>query len=442
MGKRISVSGNRGSRWALALSIAMLFVLSLSSPALANEEDVGGRFVVTDFIPPIISDVSASPVGTSWATITWVTDKPSTTQVEYGTTTGYGSKTTLVTSLTTGHSVTIRGLLSSTTYHYRVYSTDIGGDTAISDDYTFRTLSAGGGGGGGGAPPAPPPPPGATDVSEFIDINGVFQHSISATPADGMWILTIDAGTIGLTNEGDPLSEIMMVPMKDPPELPEYCSVIGWILDLGPGGATIYPFATLTANYDPGEIPDNVNETNLVIVFWDAGTGKWVQFEDCVIDPTVHTTSSLIRNFGDFALLVCAYPANFTATNLSITPGKVSAGEDVTITVLVTNLGNLTGSCEVTLEIDGEKVATKEVILAGGASQEVTFTIAKEMAGTYLVDVNGLLGSFVVEGAVPEPTPAPTPIPVIFNWPLLWWIIGGFVVVGLVIFFLVRRRAA
>lgn len=38
-----------------------------------------------------------------------------------------------------------------------------------------------------------------------------------------------------------------------------------------------------------------------------------------------------------------------------------------------------------------------------------------------------------------EPTPAPPAEPV--NWPVLWGIIGGVVAVGLLIFFLVRRRS-
>src|SRR5256885_8812612 len=45
-------------------------------------------------------------------------------QVEYGTTTVYGSSTTLNTFLVTSHSINVAGLLPSTTYHYRVKSHD------------------------------------------------------------------------------------------------------------------------------------------------------------------------------------------------------------------------------------------------------------------------------------------------------------------------------
>ena len=47
---------------------------------------------------------------TSGATVTWTTDEPASLQVEYGTTTAYGSATTLDTTLATSHSQPLTGL--------------------------------------------------------------------------------------------------------------------------------------------------------------------------------------------------------------------------------------------------------------------------------------------------------------------------------------------
>ena len=80
---------------------------------------------------------------------------------------------------------------------------------------------------------------------------------------------------------------------------------------------------------------------------------------------------------------------------------------------------------------------TREVTVAAGASETVTFTTSEDKAGTYAVDVNGLTGSFTVKEAAVPPLPPPSPV----NWPLISGIIAGVVVVGLLIFFLVRRRA-
>ncbi len=150
--------------------------------------------------------------------------------------------------------------------------------------------------------------------------------------------------------------------------------------------------------------------------------------------------------------------AIFAFTRLFISPGEVNIGETVTISATVTNSGNASGSYEVTLKINGEVEATKEVTLNAGASEEVTFTTAKDVPGSYSVDVQGLSGSFTVREkpappppAPPPPAPAPPPAPSAppapeeeaepFNLPLIGGIIAGVVIIGLLIFLLVRRKA-
>jgi hypothetical protein len=77
------------------------------------------------------------------ATITWTTDEPADSQVEYGTTTAYGSSTTLDPNKVASHSVPLGGLTAGTTYHYRVKSKDAAGNLATSPDATFSTGSGG-----------------------------------------------------------------------------------------------------------------------------------------------------------------------------------------------------------------------------------------------------------------------------------------------------------
>jgi chitodextrinase len=93
-----------------------------------------------DTTPPVISNLTVAPNGTT-ATITWSTDTPSSSQVVYGTTSSYGSSTTLDTTLVTSHSQTISGLTLGQTYHYSVTSTDGSGNTASSSDATFSEPS-------------------------------------------------------------------------------------------------------------------------------------------------------------------------------------------------------------------------------------------------------------------------------------------------------------
>lgn len=151
-----------------------------------------------------------------------------------------------------------------------------------------------------------------------------------------------------------------------------------------------------------------------------------------------------------FTTLGKAPAAAFTTSNLSVSPSEVNIGESVTISVLVTNTGNLAGSYEVTLKIDDVVVASEGVTLAAGGSETVTFTAAKDTADTYSVDVNGLGGSFtVIEEAAPAPpapaapappappAPAPPP-PSAINWAVVGPIIA--VAVFLAIFLPLRQR--
>jgi NPCBM/NEW2 domain/Purple acid Phosphatase, N-terminal domain len=90
-----------------------------------------------------ISAVQVSGITTTGATISWSTNNPADSQVDYGTTTSYGASTTLNSSLVTSHSQVLSGLTANTTYHYRAKSRDAGGTLVASPDATFTTPAAG-----------------------------------------------------------------------------------------------------------------------------------------------------------------------------------------------------------------------------------------------------------------------------------------------------------
>jgi hypothetical protein len=86
----------------------------------------------------VISNVTATSITSSGATIKWATDQASTSQIQYGTTTSYGH-TTLNNTLVKSHSQGLSSLSSGTLYHYRVLSKNSSGVQAISGDFTFTT---------------------------------------------------------------------------------------------------------------------------------------------------------------------------------------------------------------------------------------------------------------------------------------------------------------
>jgi len=271
------------------------------------------------------------------------------------------------------------------------------------------TYSSGGGGGGPGGGgddeeeeeemPLPPAlPPGTTDVSGFVSADGTFTGTVVAESVDGKCELTIDEGTRGLSREGDRLTEIAMTEMEDWLAPPENFDIIGLTYDLGPEGATFDPPITLTITYDESLMPEGVAEENLLMTMWDEATGEWVMLVGGTVNPETNTITAPVSHFTTFTILAYTGPATFVASELSITPAEVDIGEEVTITTLITNTGELAGSYKLTLRIDNAVVATREVTLEGGASEEVTFTAAKDVAGIYAVTVDGLSGTFVVRG--------------------------------------------
>lgn len=93
-----------------------------------------------NYIPPVISLVNATPADTT-AAITWTTDELSSSAVEYGLTSLYGSSTTEtdLSPRVTSHSVLLSNLTPCTSYHYRVLSRDDGLNLATSTSQTFTT---------------------------------------------------------------------------------------------------------------------------------------------------------------------------------------------------------------------------------------------------------------------------------------------------------------
>jgi hypothetical protein len=90
------------------------------------------------------------------------------------------------------------------------------------------------------------------------------------------------------------------------------------------------------------------------------------------------------------------------------------------------NTGDVFGSYEVTLKIDDIIVDTKEVVIAGGTSEQVTFTRTMDESGIHSVDVNGLTGTFTVEKGTGSPFELSEA-----HREVHWWIIGD-IILGVV----------
>lgn len=92
----------------------------------------------SDTVPPVISDVRVAGLSQSGATITWTTDKESTSQVEYGQTTAFGFSSSLDKTLVKTHSSVLSGLKPATDYHFRVKSKNPSNYETVSNG-SFKT---------------------------------------------------------------------------------------------------------------------------------------------------------------------------------------------------------------------------------------------------------------------------------------------------------------
>jgi len=468
----------------LALPIILsLALLGLSMPVVlandlppADSDNTTVQMEVNVVSLPLVTTSDASSVTTSGATLNGdLTDLGTAQSVgvsfEWGTSTTYGYTTTVVSVNQTGvFSATLSGLNPATAYHFRAKAD--GDGTGYGLDSTFTTAAArapvGVGGGGGGIPPLPP---GTTDVRGMVGTGCRFTRSAIVTSEDGLCTLTIPKDTVCLTEELGCLTKITMLEMDEPPPPPTDAHVIGLVYDFGPDGITFDPPVTLTFSYDPADIPEGVAEEDMVIAYYDKTMvpPQWVELE-CVVDTEKNTITALISHFTTFAIIGMP-PAAFTCSSLFISPTEVAPEEKVKVSVSVANTGGREGSYTAVLKLNGEE-AEKSVTIAAGSSQTVTFSVARKEAGSYSVAIDGLSGSFSVVAppapappppapapapAPPPPAPAPAPPPPApapappeevpappekppINWPLIGGIIGGVIVAGLLIFFLVRGR--
>jgi hypothetical protein len=94
------------------------------------------RAFVVDLSPPLLSAIAVE-VRDGEAVVTWTTNQPATSQVEYGPTPAYGSSSPPDAALRTRHAVRLTGLDAGRDLHYRVRSINAFGRDRVSADATF-----------------------------------------------------------------------------------------------------------------------------------------------------------------------------------------------------------------------------------------------------------------------------------------------------------------
>ena len=90
-------------------------------------------------------------------------------------------------------------------------------------------------------------------------------------------------------------------------------------------------------------------------------------------------------------------PALFRVSALTVNPAEVEVGNEVTVSLVLTNIGEEEGSYTLVLKVNQVVEDTKTITLDAGASTAVQFKVTKEEAGAYDVEIGELSGGFNVK---------------------------------------------
>ena len=173
---------------------------------------------------------------------------------------------------------------------------------------------------------------GCVGVTMFeIDPNsGRMLETAIRTSSDEMLTVTIPEGTIALDEDGNPLLTLSVDNDPQPPAPPEDAHIIGLAYDVGPAGATFDPVITLTWKYSPADIPEGVDEEDLVIAYYDEAMGEWVILES-VVDTVTNTIEASVSHLTTFAS-VAVPPIQYNLSISSTAGGNVTAPGEGTFT--------------------------------------------------------------------------------------------------------------
>jgi hypothetical protein len=107
-------------------------------------------------------------------------------------------------------------------------------------------------------------------------------------------------------------------------------------------------------------------------------------------DDTNHRSDVFVHD------LAAGPEAQWALTDLSVNPDRVRAGQRVSVTAYLKNVGEADGSYSAALTLNGAVIGNRTVSLRSGRDARVAFTFRSPAAGTYPLTLGHLTAQLTV----------------------------------------------
>ena len=263
---------------SISMSAPVMVTLDLTPPS--------------DTTSPIISNTVSNP-SSNGILITWNTDELASSFVDYGLTTSYGTSTSEIdlSPRVTNHSISLSNLVSCSTYHYRVLSTDGDTNQATGDDNIFTTTGCTGG----------------ATVGNQNSSNITHQSGGTVNlNSDGNSITLVVPPSFSINNADFQIKQLNKSETLGTTSVPTgYLTIGSYVYDLkalSDNSTAITSFdnpLTVTLSYTSSDVI-GMNESSLKIYRWDGSV--WTALTNCSVDTNLKTVTCNTNHFSVFSL--------------------------------------------------------------------------------------------------------------------------------------------
>lgn len=239
-----------------------------------------------DTTAPAFSGVSSNPSNDS-ATITWTTNENSSSQVEYGLVSSYGSSTLEndTSSRVLSHLIYLENLQACARYYFRVKSKDASNNQGVSAQYNFNTSGCEASSITGGS-------------DEVLDTSG---GSVSFSTAEGVAVLTVPSNFYSESVD----MQLNRLDTSSVPDVPEDQSLINDnffdLLAVSSSGIPVANFdlpVTFTVSY--GSDTESAYDEKTLDVY-KYSEGSW-HAKNCLLDTLANTLTCNLNSFSVYGV--------------------------------------------------------------------------------------------------------------------------------------------